>query len=358
MLCAATTVQLCWNRDASHHVVVAARDCTELSQTATSTCTKAQAQGAAFVDWTREIRDDLQHGFSGQQQLLDASVFVKIKDLMEQKKATRALSCLKDMDDMAVSLLQQAQGMNLALNRGIESLPDAIKDEFAPTTSNTAPTSPKAVTTTTTADNYRAMDPSDDETTRHSRDQEQFGEDSELVRSLQGALATLDDDVAELDNACSVQRSGGSGGFNLFTAATKGSAVLELTAQKGLSCRTLWTQMQELCSTIGRLAQTMISSSNCCVLAATLAGGIASLFRCRSLVQLLLQAAQAVQRLVAAMSKLVLSVWQRFQGFFDEFGAAKKLGRFVTGIQNSKVGKLMASGTNGQGGLMSCFGRS
>jgi hypothetical protein len=369
LLCAA--VQLCLNRDAPRHVAGAARDCADLSHTAaTSTCAKAQALGATFLDVTREIRDDLKTGFSGKHNL-DASVFVKIKDLMEQKKATRALSCLKDMDDLAVSLLQQAQGMHLALNRGIESLPDVIKDEFAVVGASSAAaahqqsTPPKTATatTTTTADNYRAMDPSDDdETTRHSRDQEPFGgNDAELVRSLQGAMATLDDDVVELDNACSTQQQRGSsgGGINLFSAATKGSAVLELTATKGLSCRTLWTQMQELCGTISRvLAQTILSSSsNCCVLAVSVAGGIASLFRCKSLVQLLLQAAQAVQRLVAALSNLLSSVWQRFQGFFDEFGAAKKLGRFVTGIQNSKVGKLIASGTDGQG-LMSCFGRS
>ena len=86
-----------------------------------------------------------------------------------------------------------------------------------------------------------------------------------------------------------------------------------------------------------------------------LASGLAGLFRCRYLVNLLSRMAAAVLRLVKAMGELIQLVWSHVQGFLGEFDAAKKLGRFAKNqIRNFKVGKLATGFASTQSWLPGC----
>lgn len=333
MLC----IQLaCFHRDASRHLVKAARECHDMSTDASSVCSQAQSKGESMIQMTRDIQQDLRDGFSGKN--LDASVFIKINDLIENKKMTEALGFLKEMDGMASKIVGQADEMQLALTRGLDSLPEDVKEDYNQNNNNNP-----AAKRNDTEDNYRAMAPTEDETTGHTREMGVGGGDDEGTLELE-KLLNVDHDISELENSCTQSRGGG---LNLFTAGSMGTQVLEQTAGKGQVCRSLLLQMQQVFGTVARLSQAIFSSnSNCCALAHSLAASVASLFQCRRLVDLLSKAAAALVRLVKAIGQLIETVWERVQGFVQEFGAAKKVGRFVAGIQQSKVGQLATSLTN------------
>jgi hypothetical protein len=223
---------------------------------------------------------------------------------------------------MAVQILAQAEDMKQALTRGIDSLPDDVKEEYEAA----------AAVATTDARSGSAAASDRDRAIQDDDDDAQL----EIVK-----LLDVDQDIAELENSCNQSREGGE--LNIFSAATTGSAVFAQTASKGNLCQSLFAQMKDLCGTVTKLAKALVLDNNCCARAVAIAAGVASLFRCRSLVNLLAKAAQAAQRLIQAIGNLIKQAWQRFLGFTQEFQAAKKLGKFVNGVKNSKVGHV-ASG--------------
>lgn len=307
----------CFHRDASRSVVTAARECNDLSEEAASLCSTAQSKGESMVSLSRDIQGDLQAfgSGSGGGSSIDASIFVKIKDLIENKKTTEAVTFTEELDGMASQILGKAEEMSKALNRGISSLPDDVKEEYGGENEET---------------NYRTMD----NAATGGGASRDVGDANE--REIE-KLLDVDKDVAELENSVSRSR----GGLNIFSAGTMGSAVFEQTTSKGLLCQNLFTQMRDLCGSVARLAKALVTD-NCCDQARAIAAGVSSLFRCHHLVKLLAKAAQAAMRLIKAIGSLIRAAWQRFQGFLEEFFAAKKLGKFVSGVKNSKVGQMAA----------------
>lgn len=302
---------ICFYRDASRNVVTAARECVEFSDEAGTLCLSAKEKGESVVSLSREIQSDLQSFGS-----INASVFVKIKDLLENKKTTAAVEFAEQIGGLAAQILQKAEGMSESLKRGIDSLPDNVKAEHEAA----------EATNTPSMNGARGVD---DGTANNSNNNE-----LEIMK-----LLDVDQDIAELENSCSKSRGGE---LTIFSAATMGRAIFEQTTSKGELCKNLLDQLRELCTSVTTLAKSLIVD-DCCAQTMAVVSGVPALFRCRSLVYLLAKGAQAAMRLIKAIGDLISEAWQRFLGFLNEFQAAKTLGKFITDVKNTKVGEMASS---------------
>jgi hypothetical protein len=313
---------ICCHQDATKQLVSVARECYDLAESTTVLCTDAQTKNASMISTSHEISSDMRGLTTSDNTSMDANIFIKIKDLIEKSKSSHLLSYIDDIGNVATQIHSKAETMSQSLHRGIEGLPSDVKDEYE-----------------TDGTNYSAMENRADGGT--ARGVENMGdEERDMVE-----LLNVDTDVTELESECS--RSTGQGGLDLFSAGTKGSAIFDQAQNKGKICQKLLHQMGTLCATITRLMKTLIVD-NCCVQALAIATSIGSLFRCRNLVQLLIKAATAIKRVIKAIGALISKAWKRIQNFMSEFDAAKKIGRFVSGVKNSKVGQMAT-------GLVSTF---
>jgi len=304
------------NDAAQQGMVDAACECKGQVEQAAALCTQARdVPGSALVTTSREIRDDLSHlgGTDG----LDASVFYKLRDFVDKNQTRQARDAARGLEDLAKQILDRTTAMDQSLNKGIDSLPEDLREQCA------AEYDEKAKARATPTTQSRGMEGVDEE-------------------ELERQLLDVDTDIAELENASSQTRGfGGRPGLSIFSASTTGTAVLEGTTAKGKRCQDLLTKMRDLCGAVIRLLKAMVAPDNCCCTRLrAIAAMAASLFQCRHLVALLRKVAEAVMRLVEAIGKVLDLAWDRFQGFLSEFDAAKKLGRFASGVMNSGVGRL------------------
>lgn len=308
-----------------------------------SLCTSARTTGESFVTTSRDLGHDLgalmgkTNTNNNNKSALDASVFVKLRDLVQKNQTRQARDQLSGLMALAEQILQRAGNMEQSIQEGIESLPDFVQEEY----------------------NAKGDDAGKEQQQHQQQQQsrslgmgDEVGDEAELEE-----LLNVDADIAELENSCRTATRGGGTGLTLFSASTLGQAVFEGTTAKGVHCQTLLDKMRELCAAVSNVMQALAAENgmNCCVRMQALASGLAGLFRCRYLVNLLRRMAAAVLRLVKAIGDLIQLVWSRVQGFLGEFDAAKKLGRFAKNqIRNSKVGKLATGFASNQSWLPGC----
>lgn len=318
----------CCHQDATQQLVSVARECYDLSESTTQLCTEAQTKNASMMSTSQDISTEMR----GLKELeLDANIFVKVKNLLENSKSAHLVSYLDDIGNVATQIHNKGETMSQSLHRGIESLPDDIKDSYADTDGD--------------GTSYSPMDGPGGENRTQDRglDDNTMGqEERDMLK-----LLNIDQDVADLETTCSRSTGSSGGGLDLFSASTTGSAIYDQAQTKGQVCQSLLNQMRTLCTTIAKLMKTLLVD-NCCVQAVAIATSIGNLFRCRNLVRLLIRAADAIKKLIHAIGKLAKQAWKKIQNFMNEFDAAKKIGRFVSGVKQSKVGQMAT-------GLVSTF---
>lgn len=311
-------------------VLAAADQCRELSDTTATACSKAvQASGSLLSlsdDCTNQLRGFGDGSTRGMQD--GPAVFSKIQRLTEGTQLGQSIDVCTEMNSLGQEILKEANEMNQSVTTAIDELPESLKEEER-----------KADEEGDTVQGQRTRaigDDTEEEQVVIRKDDFDEGQAEELLK-----LMDVDEAVADLENSCSQSRDGA---LNLFSAASFGSKVFEQTNSKGLQCQELFGQMKQLCAALKASAQALImNESGCCTRVRAVVSGIASLFRCQRLAQLLGQVAKVCLRLVAAIKDLVSVAWKKIKGFMSEFDAAKKLGRFLSGVKDSKVGKF-ASG--------------
>ena len=310
----------CHNSDAAQTLVDVSCQVSGEAIQVESQCATARRTGDEFVATSRAIGHDL--GALQSQQSLDASVFRRLRDFVQKNQTRQARDQVSGMMALAKEILARTGRMEQTIHEGIESLPDFVKEEFA----NDAAEQQQQQGGGARQHQSRSLGMGDD-----------VGDEAELEE-----LLNVDADIADLQNSCSTATRGSDGGgLSLFSASTLGKTVFEGTSAKGAHCQTLFGKLHDLCAAVSNLMKASVAENNCCVRMQALATGLAGLFRCRHLVNLMRRMADAVLRLVKAMAELIQLLWSRVQGFLGEFDAAKKLGRFVNSkIRNSKVGQL------------------
>jgi hypothetical protein len=329
---------VCCRRDVTGAVTEAARDCQDLSSSTAALCDTAKTKGGCLKSLSEDCQTEMRGLFddNGEEQeqqprggMVAPFVFVKIQNLLQDTKLQEAVDFCTEMNDMAVQIMGQANEMNKSMTTAIDSLPGYIIEEEEEEEEEKGDDDDEE-------HQNRTIGGCDGECRIVLRRGDLGDDDDQQVADLL-ALMDVEADVAELENSCTTSRGGG---FNLFSAATEGTKVFELTNNKGFKCEQLFAQMKELCAAVGSIAAALINDSNCCTQLGAVVNGIASLFRCRRLAQILSFAAGVVMRLVQAIKDLVGMAWQTIEGFLDEFDAAKKLGNFVNGVMNSGLGKF------------------
>lgn len=297
----------CFNQETPDKVAAAAIECQELAESAAGLCDTAKGKGEEMRSLSGSCQRDMK-GMSNSRSLAAPQVFLKIHDIIENNKAKNVMDFCDTMTGMAQQVLTKAEAMTRSMTDAIDSLPGDMKEKYE------GEQRERMVTTSGT----RAINNEDAEAMMGALD-----EDLELLK-----IADVEADIVDLEESCVQSR----GGLDLFTAATTGATAFEKTESKGVVCQNLFQQMQDLCSSLARIAQAYLSGDGCCAQIRAVVDGIASLFRCRALAQILTRAAQAAIRLVAAIITLVRITWQKVQGFMKQFKAAKKIGKFVSGV--------------------------
>jgi len=289
--------KVCFNADIDG-LQSAGGDCSRLAGETSKLCERARIKGEAVSGLSQDIRDILQ-GFG---EKIDASSFLKIKELVEDDKTKETMTLATDMDDMAKDCITKSKEMSAAMSRGVQSLPDPVKTEF---------------------------------------EQETDREDSEVSE-----LLDIDKDIKELETCTKSIRS-----MNVFDAARSGASACEGLANKGHLCGTIFDKIKDLAGTVARISEALMGGS-CCAQIKAIATEAKDMFKCIHPSGLITKAAEAVRRLIKAMITLIKTSWDKFQGFMEEFGAAKRIGRFVNSISPVKsnsettasgfMGKLMS----------------
>ena len=265
---------VCFNADIGG-LQSAGSDCRRLAGETSELCERARNKGEAVSGLSQDVRDTLQ-GFG---EKIDASSFLKIKELVEDDKTKETMTLASDMDDMAKECITKSKEMSNAMSQGVESLPDPVKSEI---------------------------------------EQETDSEDSEIAEILH-----IDKDIEEVETCTKSIRS-----MNLFTAASSGKSAFDSLANKSQLCSTIFDKIKGLAQSVARISEALISGS-CCAQIRAIASEARDMFKCIHLSNLIAKAAEAVRRLIRAIINLIKTSWKKFQGFMKEFQAAKRIGRFV-----------------------------
>jgi len=261
----------------------AGRKCRELADETSVLCDVARAKGETVKSFSRDLQDSLQ-AFSGE---IDASTFINIKELAQDDKARQTIAVATEIDDIALEMVMKCKQMTKAMTRGIDSLPDPVRDEL---------------------------------------EAEDTGADNDEITIKQ--KLDIDQDIEELETCTrSLNR------MNVFTAATSGKDAFEGLASKEEVCQILFEKIKEVSASVASISQAL--SGNCC---AMMTSG-KEMFKCLRLSKLMTNAADSVQRLIKAIINFIKTAWSKVQGFTEEFVRTRNPGRFV----NSRVEKFASA---------------
>ena len=270
---------------AGNEVTLLAEEMMQLSVT-------TQARGQNVVGFAQEIKA----AFSGLDSQINASTFKTIMEVLDGDKMQDTIALAGEMDDLALECVDKSTKMTETMARGTASLPDSLKDE------------------------ERASDRDGDE-----GDQE---------------LADLDGDIAELEECTENLQN-----MNIFSAATKGTRAFEGLVNKGGVVQTTFERIKELCTVVARAAQN-VASETCCAQIQAGIDSIKAMLQSVRLSNLIKKLAEAAKRLISAIKNLIQVAWEKFQGFSEEFQAAKKIKNWVNGINpmNSTAENMFKQG--------------
>ena len=161
--------------------------------------------------------------------------------------------------------------------------------------------------------------------------------DDEEATNLMNLLGHADSDVEEVQTQSRSMEQ-----VDIFTAGSTGRDAFSKVADKEPVAVQIF---QEIKSVSDAIVETLVISANdnsLCGQFLAMASGIDALFKALRLSKLIQRALDTVRKILAAFIDFINKSWFKFQNFFDQFDAGKKLERFTNGIKNTfgKGGKL------------------
>lgn len=287
-------------------ITSAVRKCYTLAEKCIPVATVASDRGMALLSLSGDCKSEMR-GF-GDASSEAPKIYLKIKHLLDDTKILETIEDCKEMRTMAKDILGHSEEMSSVLEKAIDSLPEDMQDE----------------------------EEDDQPKTRSILTQTIEDEDDDDTKELLALLSHVDNDIEEVYSSSNQTR----GGLDIFTASTMGSKVFEMTNSKGKVATDLFVQMKSLSTVLAELVGSMLAETACCTKIQAAVKSVSTLLRCRKLVRVLVRAGKAVQQLTEALQNLVDTAWKKMNGFFEQFAAAKKLGKFVSDVKGKfKAGK-------------------
>lgn len=271
---------------------------------------EANTKGAQAIQYTRDVANVLQ-GFQGGG--LDLKTFGQIRELVEEKKARKALGLAREMDDMALDMAKKAKHMTETLAKSAQDIiPENVRDDLM-----------QEGTTTSTTKTRGVGDGNDD------------GCNDEEASALMVLLGHADSDVEEVKtNTRSMEQ------VDIFTAGNTGRDAFSKVADKENVAVKIFQEIKSVSDTILETLAVGASGDSLCAQLFVGLTGIQAMFKALRLSKLIERALITVRKILEAFISFINTSWDKFQKFFDEFDAGKKLERFTDGIKNSFVGKV------------------
>ena len=302
MLFPCLAAQLCCTDGAIEGLQTAGRECSETAVNTRALAADAYRKGETAVKYSVEVKETLASFGGGSN--IGPDTFHNVIKLVQDDKAKQTLDLATEMDDMAATIMKQAIDMTAQMQRGIDSLPEAVRDELQQEEEDAVKTRGGIGGD----GNYVNKDADDDDMTALTE------------------LLEVDSDIDEVERS-----SRNVGDIDIFTAAVKGRDAYESVAKKEVHCQQIFGKMQKVCDSVVRIAQAL-AGGDCLGQTMALAAGAPGMFKCIRLTTLLQKAAEAARKLIQAVIKFVRQTWNAFKNFAGEFEAAKRLGRFVNRI--------------------------
>jgi hypothetical protein len=339
---AAAQFFLCGSVGDSSGIRDACRECMTLAQDTQTVTDHAQSQGQLAVTYSRDICTVLEQLRPPQHRNEWSALFVQIQDLIREQKARKTIAIVTEMDDMALDIFHKTVQLQSSLQKGIDTLPDLVKDELEQEEleQNNHPN-------TTGTNNARSMEGNQNNPNLMVREG-----DDDAVQALSQQLLSMDDDIDEMNTNT---RSFGDQ-VTLFTASQTGRSLYETLTQKQSIVVQVFQNMKHLLQSILRILQVFVQdteSVSCCDRLQALSRGVRELFTCRRYIQWMHRAAEKVRSMIEAIGKFVSASWNQLQQFGNQFQAAKRIGSFIS----TTVSNVVGGGTNTMGNVMgSIFG--
>jgi len=268
------------------------------------------------VQYTKDVATVLQGVSSAASGGMDVtSTFTQIKGLMEEKKARKAYALAKEMDDMALTMMEKANRMTKILTDAAqEVVPENVREELNMESNN---------------NNTRGVDNNDSAVV-----------EDEEASALVDLLGHADSDVEEVKtNTRSMEQTD-----NIFTASNTKDAFSKVADKEDVAVKIF----AEIKSVSDSIVDTLVVTSGArdaslCAQFMAAATGVEALFKALRLSQLIQRALDTVRRILEAFMGFINTSWDKFQHFFDQFDAGKKLEQLADGLKQkvgNKLGKV------------------
>jgi hypothetical protein len=311
MKCLTPSCRCCWQLDAMETLQRVGPPCAETAEKTAASGAEAYDQGLLALQYTRDVGDVLK-SFGTINTTISLSTFRNIQQLVEEKKARKALKIASELDNVAGDMLANASDLTDSLQEAVDSLPLHVQEDLG--TEQDYDINNRGASTNAT----RTRDIGGDD-------------DGDAALTLTDLLDHAELDVEEVD-----VQTRGIEEVNIFTAGVRGRNAFETVAKKESIAIKIFQQIKRVAATIQQLA-VAFTTGDCCAQVKAVAAGIRDLFQCLKLGQLLKRALATVKRYLKAFIGFITTAWDKFTGFFEEFDAAKRLGRFTSRVKNSKV---------------------
>jgi flagellar biosynthesis chaperone FliJ len=297
----------------SGEITGAVRKCLTVAEQCVPLTTLAGERGMALLALAGECKSSMRELKEEDGGGLErAKLFLqKIEPLLdENSKIVQSIADCKEMGTLARGLVTHTNDMLVTLDKAIESLPDDMQDDdniIADTNGHSAKK--------TKSRSLLAKEIEEEE-------------DDKDTQALSKLLTSMDAAIADVYSGSSQAR----GCLDVFTASTIGSQVFELTQGKGQLAVDVLKQMKSVNTVVADLMGGLVAETTCCTKIHAAVKSVGTLLRGKKLVQILVTASTAVQKLIDALEMLIETAWQKMQAFLEQFSAAKKIGKFVKGV--------------------------
>lgn len=302
----------CWQVASAGAMAKIAPDLAKKGQELSDASSEANTKGNLAIQYTRDVATVLQ-GFQGGNSL-DLQTFAQIRELVEEKKARKALEIARDMDDMALDMAKKASQMTKTLmDSANQIIPENVREDMmAEATGSSGTTS----------------------NTRGVGDDNYTCDDAE-ASTLMALLGHADSDVAEVQtNTRSMEQ------VDIFTAGDTGRDAFTKVADKESVAVKIFQEISSVSKSIVETLTVGVNGDSLCAQLFVGLTGIQSMFKALRLSKLIERALTMARKILEAFMSFINTSWDKFTDFFGQFDAGKKLERFTHGIKNSFVGKV------------------
>ena len=313
----------CWQIASASAMAKITPDLAKRGQELSDASSETHQKGTLAIQYTRDVATVLQ-GFHSGKSGLDLQTFGQIRELVEEKKARKALAIAREMDDMALDMAKKASQMTKTLmDSAHETLPANLRDEMLA----------ENIGSNTTGDNNNR--------TRGSSSMDETNENNFACRDdteasvLMELMDHADSDVEDVKtNTRSMEQ------VDIFTAGNTGRDAFFTVADKENVAVQIFKEISSVSRSIVETLTTGVGGNDslCAQLFIGLTG-IQSLFKALRLSKLIERALTMARNILEAFMRFIEMSWEKFTDFFGQFDAGKKLERFKNSLVG-KVGKL------------------